>query len=63
VGYVIQPTKIEEIPNLITSLNKNKKNSEKIRDIRSKTVYNIGKSATVGAEYIRQLNKELSSNN
>ena len=60
VGHVIQPTKIEEIPNLITSLNENKKNSEEIRDIRSKTVYNIGKSATVGAEYIQQLNKELS---
>ena len=63
VGYVIQPTKIEEIPNLITSLNKNEKNSEKIRGIRSKTVYNIGKSALVGAEYIQQLNKKLSSNN
>ena len=63
VGYVIQPTKIEEISNLITSLNKNEKNSEKIRGIRSKTVYNIGKSALVGAEYIQQLNKELSSNN
>ena len=63
VGYVIQPTKIEEISNLITSLNKNEKNSKKIRGIRSKTVYNIGKSALVGAEYIQQLNKELSSNN
>jgi YidC/Oxa1 family membrane protein insertase len=60
VGYVVQPTKIEEIPNLITSLNENEKNSEKIRDIRSKTVYNIGKSAIVGAKYIQQLNKELS---
>jgi hypothetical protein len=60
VGHVIHPTKIEEIPNLIISLNKNEKNSKKIRDIRSKTVYNIGKSSLVGAEYIQQLNKKLS---
>jgi YidC/Oxa1 family membrane protein insertase len=60
VGHIIHPTKIEEIPNLIISLNENEKNSEKIRDIRSKTVYNIGKSSIVGAEYIQQLNKELS---
>ena len=63
VGHVINPSKIEEIPNLITSLNKSKKNSEKIRDICSKTIYNIGKSSTVGAEYIQQLNKKLSLNN
>jgi YidC/Oxa1 family membrane protein insertase len=59
VGHVIQPTKIEEISNIITSLNE--KNSEEIRNIRSKTVYNIGKSAIVGAKYIQQLNKKLSS--
>jgi YidC/Oxa1 family membrane protein insertase len=61
VGHVIHPSKIKEIPNLITS--SNKKNSEKIRDIRSKTVYNIGKSSTVGAEYIQQLSKEPSLDN
>ena len=60
IGHVVSPNNLEEIPNLITSLNKNEKNSEKIRDIRSKTVYNIGESATIGAEYIQQLNKELS---
>ena len=61
VGHVIHPSKIKEIPNLITS--SNKKNSEKIRVICSKTVYNIGKSAMVGAEYIQQLSKELSLDN
>ena len=60
VGHVIHPTKIEEIPNLITSLNKNDK---KIKEIRSKTVYNIGKSAIIGAEYIQQLYKKLSFKN
>jgi len=60
VGHVVHPTKIEEIPNLITSLNKNDK---KIKEIRSKTVYNIGKSAIIGAEYIQQLYKKLSVKN
>ena len=63
VGHVIHPTKIEEIPNLITSLNKNEKDSKKIKDICSETVYNVGKSARVGAKYIQQLNRELSVKN
>ena len=63
IGQVVNPSKIEEIPNLITSLNKSEKNSEKIRDICSKTVYNIGESSIIGAKYIQQLNKELSLNN
>ena len=62
VGHVVKPSKIEEIPNLIKSLNKNEKNSEKIRDICFKTIYNIGKSSIVGAEYIQELNRELSLN-
>ena len=60
IGHVVNPSKIEEIPNLITSLNKSEKNIKKIRDICFKTVYNIGKSSIVGAKYIQQLNKELS---
>ena len=63
MGHVINPSKIEEIPNLIRTLNENEKNSEKIRDICFKTIYNIGKSSTVGAEYIQELSRELSLNN
>jgi hypothetical protein len=44
---------------LIITLNGDEKNGEKIRDIRSKTVYNLGKSAKIGAEYIQKLNEEL----
>jgi YidC/Oxa1 family membrane protein insertase len=62
VGHVVLPTKIKEIPNLIMSSNENIKKGDRIKEIRSKTVYNIGKSAKVGAEYIQQLNKELSLN-
>jgi len=63
VGHVILPARIKEIPNLIITLNEDKKNDERIRNIRSKTVYNLGKSAHVGAEYIQKLSKELCLNN
>lgn len=63
VGHVILPARIKEIPNLIIKLNEDKKNDERIRNIRSKTVYNLGKSAHVGAEYIQKLSKELCLNN
>ena len=33
--------------------------NEQIKDVRSQTVYNIGKSAKIGAEYIQQLNDRL----
>jgi len=62
VGHVILPTKIKEIPNLIIALNEDGKKGERIKDIRSKTVFNLGKSARIGAEYIQKLNKELSLN-
>lgn len=63
VGHVVLPARIKEIPNLIIKLNEDKKNDERIRNIRSKTVYNLGKSAHVGAEYIQKLSKELCLNN
>jgi YidC/Oxa1 family membrane protein insertase len=62
VGHVILPTNIKEIPNIIESL-KNHEYTEKIKEIRSKTVYNIGKSSKIGAEYIQQLIKELRTQN
>ena len=62
VGHVILPTRIKEIPNLIIALNEDGKKGERIKDIRSKTVFNLGKSARIGAEYIQKLNKELSLN-
>ena len=55
IGHVIHPNDLEKIPNLINSLTEN----EKIKLIRSKTVYNIGESASVGAKYIQQLNEKL----
>jgi YidC/Oxa1 family membrane protein insertase len=60
IGYVVSPNRLEEIPNLIISSNKNDKNiSEQIKEIRSKTVYNINNSAKIGAQYIQKLNEEL----
>ena len=50
---------MEEILDLVRILDKNTQNiSELIKEIREKTVYNIGESAKVGAEYIRQLHNE-----
>ena len=56
VGHIVSPNNLEEITEIISGLNKNTQNfSEQIRGIREKTVYNIGESAKIGAEYIRQL--------
>jgi len=65
VGHVVSPNNLEEIPPLIADLDKNNQNIDKqIREIRAKTVYNIGKSAKFGAEYIKQLcgNSQASKN-
>lgn len=61
IGHVISPNNLEKIPDLIKNLDQNdKKFSEQIVYIRSKTVYNVGESAKIGAKYIQQLNEELS---
>ena len=46
-------------PNLIfiKDTNKNNKFSQQIRKMRSETVFNIGESAKIGADFIQQLIK------
>ena len=56
IGHIISPNNLEEILVLIRDLDKNTQNIvEQIKEIREKTIYNIGESAKIGAEYIRQL--------
>ncbi|SVC89697.1 uncharacterized protein METZ01_LOCUS342551, partial [marine metagenome] len=59
IGHIVSPNNLEEILDLVRILDKNTQNiSELIKEIREKTVYNIGESAKIGAEYIRQLHNE-----
>ena len=59
IGHIVSPNNLEEILDLIRILDKNTQNiSGLIKEIRQKTVYNIGGSAKVGAEYIRQLHNQ-----
>jgi len=59
IGHIVSPNNLEEILELIRILDKNTQNiSEQIKEIRAKTVYNIGGSAKIGAGYIRQLYNE-----
>jgi len=56
IGHIVSPNNLEEILDLVKILDKNTQNiGERIKEIREKTVYNIGESAKIGAEYIRQL--------
>jgi len=59
IGHIISPNNLEEILDLIRSLDKNTQDiSEQIKEIRQKTIYNIGGSANIGSEYIRQLHNK-----
>jgi len=61
LGYVVSPKELEKIPELIEMSNDNNKNiQEKIKLLRSKTVFNIGKSKIIGANYIEELINKLS---
>ena len=57
LGYVVSPNNLKIIPDLIKDTNKNNKFSQQIRKIRSETVFNIGESAKIGADFIQQLIK------
>ena len=59
IGYVISPNELERIPEKINSLLQNlDKFRKKIIKIRSKTVFNIGKSAIMGAKHIIKIADE-----
>lgn len=63
IGCVVLPDNLEKIPKIIRDVDKhNQEIKEHIKDIRSKTVYNIGRSAQVGAQYIQQLRDDLRNN-
>jgi len=53
IGHVVSPYNLEKIPEIIKNLD-NDNFSEQIRKIRSELVYNIGKSAKIGAEIIEK---------
>ena len=51
IGHLVDPDNLTEIPKIISDIN-DESRAEQIRDIRSKTVFNINKSASIGADYI-----------
>jgi CDP-glycerol glycerophosphotransferase (TagB/SpsB family) len=60
IGFVVSPNELKTIPDLIYNLkNNNLSTIELIKEIRSKTIFNIGQSAIIGAQYIQKLTKDL----
>ncbi len=57
LGYIVSPNNLKIIPDLIKDTTKNNKFSQQIQKIRSETVFNIGESAKIGADFIQQLIK------
>jgi len=60
IGFVVFPHELKTIPDLIyKSKNNNLSIIESIKKIRSRTIYNLGESAIIGAQYIQKLTTEL----
>jgi YidC/Oxa1 family membrane protein insertase len=59
IGFVVSPNNLEEIPEIIDKIFKNNPLKEQIKKIRSETVYNVGKSAIVGADTIEKIYNDL----
>ena len=60
LGFVVSPNELKLIPDLIYKSKNNRLSTiESIQEIRSKTIFNLGKSAIIGAKYIQKLTKEL----
>jgi len=56
IGYVVLPNNLETIPQILDEYDKSISTfSDQIKNIRSKTVFNIGTSAKIGGKYISQL--------
>ena len=59
IGYVVSPKNLEKIPEVIENTDSDSSTNERIIKIRSETVYNLGKSAKIGAEAIEKIHMEL----
>ena len=56
IGKIVSPDNLSEIPDLIKKIDMDSNLiNDEIKEIRSKTVFNINKSASVGAEYIKKI--------
>jgi phosphonate transport system ATP-binding protein len=54
-GKIVSPEKLEDIPNIITNLNIDDSFQKNITKLRKKSVFNLGKSGSVGADYLFDL--------
>jgi YidC/Oxa1 family membrane protein insertase len=59
IGYVVSPKNLEKIPEVIENIDGDSSTNERIIKIRSETIYNLGKSAKIGAEAIEKICMEL----
>ena len=56
IGKIVSPDNLSEIPDLIKKIDMDSNSiNDEIKEIRSKTVFNINKSAGIGAEYIKKI--------
>ena len=53
IGFLVDNKKLEKLPEIIHGIDN--ESSRQIKNICSKTVFNIGKSAEVGAEHIKKI--------
>ena len=53
IGFLVDNKKLDQLPKIINGIDNER--SKKIKNICSDTVFNIGKSAKVGAEYIKKI--------
>lgn len=56
IGHVVQPADVTQVPDIVRGLSTNRERIDtRIREIRRKTVFYIGTSQTIGAEYIQRV--------
>tara|TARA_Y100000590_G_scaffold428269_1_gene539375 strand:- start:777 stop:1319 length:543 start_codon:yes stop_codon:yes gene_type:complete len=53
IGFLVDTKKLDQLPEIINDINN--ENSKQIKSICSETVFNVGKSAKIGAEYIKKI--------
>jgi phosphonate transport system ATP-binding protein len=54
-GKIVSPEKLADIPNIITNLNSDDSFQKNITKLRKKSVFNLGTSGSVGANYLFDL--------
>ena len=59
IGHVVNPNNLRKVVEIIENIHNDESKKEEIRKVRSNLVYNLGNSAEIGSNFLKELLNDL----